>query len=266
MLRNAESVGNGHWMAKIALLSLPLFSVNALATTYDLRSYFESLPSTYPAQSATDQWTFYAGNGVGGSLLPPYGADYYNYPAVLYQQIGSLVDVGTNGCSPGYCPANTLATFNGVFVHPGSASPTSVVFRAQTAQTVTELKLWSEMVGNGHYGNGFDVTVRSYTGGGYHAIGSFTFDYPSTLATYQQTIFSSPITLGIGEFIEISYGNNGNYLYDHGNINAFVTTGPAGPTGLAGAAVPEPGTYTMILAGLGLLGFSARRQKAKLQQ
>lgn len=261
MLQNTESAGYGRWIAKIALLTLSFFSVNALATTYDMRSYFDSLSTSgYPTQSATDQWTFYAGDTVGGSLIPPAGANYYYSN---YQQIGLLVNTGTFGYTAGHSAASTLATFDGVFVHPGSSSPTSVVFRAQTAQTVTELKLWSEMVGNGHYGNGLDVTVRSYTGGGYQSIGSFMFDYPTTISTYIETIFSSPITLGAGDFIEFSYGNNGNYLYDHGNINVFVTTGP---TGTAGATVPEPGTYTMILAGLGLLGFAAHRQKAKSQQ
>lgn len=260
MLQNTESAGYGRWIAKIALLSLSLFSVNVTATTYDLRSYFSSLPtSTYPTQSATDQWTFYSGNAIGGSLIPPVGANYY-YGVSTFQQIGFLVDTGTYGCVNN-CPASTLATFDGVFVHPGSASPTSVVFRAQTAQTVTELKLWSEMVLNGHLSNGFDVTVRAYTGGGYQSIGSFMFNYPTTTSTYLETIFSSPITLGAGEFIEISYGNNGDFNYDHGNINVFVTTGTTGTTGVeAGASVPEPGTYTMILAGLGLLGFAARRQ------
>jgi hypothetical protein len=32
-------------------------------------------------------------------------------------------------------------------------------------------------------------------------------------------------------------------------------------TGVAVAAVPEPETYAMFLAGLGLLGFTARKRK-----
>ena len=248
MPKTIVAAGNGLRSATAALALFAIGSGSALADTYNLRSYFESLPATYPVQSASNQWSFYAGSAIGGSLISPSGANYYG--PETYQQIGSLVDTGTSG----YAGASLDATFDGVFVHPGSATPTSVVFRAASATTVTQLKLLSEMVGNGHLGNGFDVLVRSYTTGGYHAVGSFSFDYSSTVSTSLSTIFNTPIALAAGEFIEISYGPAGNYNYDHGNIDVTVTTGAVA------APVPEPETYAMLLAGLGLLGLGGRHR------
>ena len=172
------------------------------------------------------KWWWAIFSAIGGGLISPSGANYYG--PETYQQIGTLVDTGTSGCTSGFCPpdpSTTLASFDGVFVHPGSANPTSVVFRADSAMTVTKLDLLSETVGNGNLGNGFDVSVRSYTGGSYHSIGSFGFSYGTTLTSFNQTIYNSPVALSAGEFIEISYGNAGNYGYDHGNINVTVTTG-----------------------------------------
>lgn len=54
------------------------------------------------------------------------------------------------------------------------------------------------------------------------------------------------------------YGYNGSLTSD----NSFDQTG-ALRTGFNVSAVPEPETYAMMLAGLGLLGFAARRRKQK---
>lgn len=57
-------------------------------------------------------------------------------------------------------------------------------------------------------------------------------------------------TLGAGNY-------QVNFKYDIATQTRGTYTG-----GLSIAAVPEPETYAMLLAGLGLIGFSARRRKA----
>ena len=82
----------------------------------------------------------------------------------------------------------------------------------------------------------FDVTGKSATNMGWESRG---FDFIATESTTRIS-FASTIT-----------GNAGMAL-----DNVEVTLGTA-------ATVPEPETYAMMLAGLGLLGFVARRRKQK---
>ncbi len=107
--------------AALALAALITAAPAQAAAVYGLRDYFDSLGPTYPAQSATNLWTFHDGSHSGS--LFTLGVGDYRGPTHP-QQIGARVDIGTSGCTPGYCPAapaTTLATFDGVFVHPGSA-------------------------------------------------------------------------------------------------------------------------------------------------
>jgi hypothetical protein len=50
--------------------------------------------------------------------------------------------------------------------------------------------------------------------------------------------------------VDFVVGNNGSFYYGNTPIFVTVTT-----------VVPEPGTYAMMLTGLGLLGFAAARRR-----
>ena len=242
--------------AALALTALITAAPAQAAAVYGLRDYFESLGSTYAAQSATNLWTFHDGSH-SGSLFTPSGPDYRG--PTQYQQIGAKVDSGTGGCSPGYCPpapATTLATFDGVFVHPAAATPTAAVFHALEDLQLDEIRLWSETVANGASGNGFDVRVRAIINGIAQEIGAFDFNYANTVSSRLETVYTPGLVLRQGDMLEILYGNAGSYLFDHGNVNAFLSTSAVAPAN----AVPAP--HTLALAGLGLAALLRRRCRA----
>jgi hypothetical protein len=126
---------------------------------------------------------------------------------------------------------DSYPTFDGVFVHSGFTNPTAAVFHAPQSMSISEIKLWSEMIGNGLCqtpyppANGFDVTVNSVISGVTNKIGSFIFTGPPMV----EAIYTPSIILQTGDMIEILYGNNGDVRYDHGNVNVFISANPAVP-------------------------------------
>lgn len=254
-----KSFLSSRWMPALALLGC--LSGNAGAATQSLRDYFAALGPNYPVQSLQNDWTFHDGTHTG-SLIAPMGANYRD--PVSVQQIGALVDVGSSGCTSGFCPADvatTLATFNGVFVHPGSSSPISAVFHAHEALQLDELRLWSETVGNGNNGNGFDVVVRAIINGVSQNIGSFTFDYASTSTAKDEHVFAPGLILQAGDLVEFVFGNRGSYLYDHGNVEVRLSASAVGDPG--GNDVPEPATALLVPVALVALRLAGRGRRAR---
>lgn len=97
--------------------------------------------------------------------------------------------------------------------------------------------------------NGFDVTVNRVVNGITYEIGSFIFSGPSMF----ETIYTNTGMLQAGDMIEILYGNNGDYRFDHGNVNVFITA----------SSTPVPIPAAIWLLGSGLIGLIGLRRKFK---
>ncbi len=89
--------------------------------------------------------------------------------------------------------------------------------------------------------------------GDYSQLSSFSYK-GSAFATGNATSASGSFLLGAGTY-SVFVGGNDFSTYGNNNKFGFNAT-------LSVAAVPEPESYAMMLAGLGLMGFVARRRKA----
>lgn len=101
------------------------------------------------------------------------------------------------------------------------------------------------------------ITNLSYSGSGslVRLAGSFAYD-KVTLDYWAQDPKTGKLIKSPSAFYDLSKGEG-----SIGAVSALFAQGLAGPQI---AAVPEPESYAMLLAGLGLLGVVARRRRSKV--
>ena len=134
--------------------------------------------------------------------------------------------------------AGLLGTTMASHIHAPTPTPfTGVAGVATTTPTFAGFPLG---VTSGTFDNTLDLTQAS----SYNP--AFVTAHGATTAGAEAALFNAMVA---GE----SYLNIHTNLFPGGEIRGFLI-----------AAVPEPETYAMLLAGLGLLGFVARRRKQQV--
>jgi hypothetical protein len=176
--------------------------------------------------STSNLW--YGTSGLGGPMMASTGSGWNSpgYP-VNTPMIGGAVAVGSNGGAAG------TATFEGLWCHPGSGTPAVLVYAPQSTIWTGGLRVRSELIVNGLSGNGVTFTVLATIGGFTSNLGTTTL----TGSNDRLDFFSlgGMTQLNAGDTLSVVIGDNGSYLYDHVNFNAWLD-------------VPAPGAMTALLA------------------
>lgn len=172
---------------------------------------------------------------------------------------GALMAGGSAWISPGF-PVNTPlfgpltspgsdpgaagpATFNGVWMHPGSGTPAAAVFAPQSPVWAGGVSVHWEFIANGLSGNGIRLSVQATIGGVTSNLGS---PIVLTGSDDRTDFFALPsvIQMQPGDSIAVIFDDNGSYLFDHLNFNATI-------------GIPAPGAA----AGLLVVGLAATRRR-----
>ena len=183
-------------------------------------------------------------------------------------------------------PANT-STENGLVTWNGTADvisgATALTGASQTlTRSLTDLGITSaanlRVVFNAAEPGGDAITLNSLTLTIYNANGTTFFtaplDHPYDFANTQTGTGNSGFVFGLtsqeaGQLQTLLNPLGGNFSSLRAGLGAAASNATGGnetffianSTALPPTAIPEPETYAMILAGLGMLGFIARRRK-----
>lgn len=207
---------------------------SAHADLHNYRDWLTANPTT--PNSTANEW--YGTIGLGGPMMTTNGSYWYSpgYPAST-PLLGLRTTVGSDNGAAG------PATFDGSWAHPGSGIPAVLVFAPTVATWVAAMNVQSELIANGLSGNGVTITVYATIAGNTTSLGTTTL----TGTNSQIDSFNLPnlTLLNAGDSLSIAFGDNGSYLFDHVNFNAWIS-------------VPTPGAAALL--GLGGLLASRRRR------
>lgn len=210
----------------VAPLSVALVAGAASASITNFREWLNANPTT--PNSTSNEW--FATTGLGGAMMTETG-DAWITSGVQFSTplFGPRTSVGSDNGAAG------PATFEGFWVHPGSGVPAVLVFAPQDDVIVGAVQVRSELIANGLSGNGVTISVQTVIDGVTSNLGTTVLGGTSSDQTDTFTL-PLPATLNAGDRVNIIFGDNGSYLFDHVNANVWLTVpAPGAAAGLLGA-------------------------------
>ena len=198
--------------------------------------------STNPSGAWSYGWTSTLGgaftafsiNGAGYGVDQWWGA---NGSVVFHNPTsGALSPWGTIYAEPGALAA-----------HPGSQGELAVV--RWTAQSSGSYTVNAGFYGISQSGQTTTTDVHVLKNGVSSFDGLVEGHWANEKVRVGPSVLNFSLNAGDNVDFVVGYGSNGNYYCDSTRLDATIT------------AVPEPETYAMLLAGLGLVGAIARRRK-----
>jgi len=234
----------------IAAASMALFAGSAQAvSTYDATVDFSG------SANANGVWSYgTTGTSLSGNFalytfqeasLVPYTtgtAAGWNMGDGQLPWVAKTGAAGMTCCGSVQVPANTLT------MHPGAAGEYAVIrFTAPTAGLYqVSASFWGQdNAANNPNLPGTTTDVHVHVGSVDVFSGAISGFGPGTLVSY-----TGVLSLAAGSSIDlmVGYGSNNLYYNESTGVAATIT------------AVPEPQTIALMLAGLGMVGFVARRR------
>lgn len=144
--------------------------------------------------------------------------------------------------------------------------PDSAIYKASSAPApfVGAPGFWSEgtaasldLRGDGSQNMTAPAGYHAYTWWGQYTESVYQVDSSAHFSITLDNVTVGKNSIGLSTYFGWTTPDQAHTTNEYGNYSTFLTSDDS-PM----AAVPEPETYAMLLAGLGLMGFAARRRKA----